>query len=449
MMISVLLAAALAAAPISVEQHGTLREALNAIAQQGGLNLVITGDLSQPAEVVLKDVTPEEAIEAVAAAYQLEVHKQGKVWVLKPRAKGAEAAVPPAPKAPDVSPPPAEESPEAIAARAEAARERADELRDRAEEARDRARDLAEARREEARAAADEARATLEQARATADEARAGEEHLVATGKALVVKKGTRVETAVAYGGPVTVEEGAEVENDVVSFGGDVTLQKGARVGGDAVSFGGQVTREDGAVVKGEVVSMGSRALGATVAKGAAMAAEESAEKSGPGGVAGFLLRFAVLFGLGFVFMMFAPQRVRLLEQEIQRAPVVDGAMGALGFIALIPATVLLAITLIGIPVAVLLWPLVGLVSLFGLTALANLIGARLPFFKGRRTQALVLAVGVFALLLTALIPVVGPLALTIAACISFGAVLRTRLGFKNQSLPVPDGVGAPTAPGA
>jgi hypothetical protein len=450
-MMGLLLSAALAAGPISVEQHGTLREALNVIANKGGLNLVITGDLSQPAEVVLKDVTAEEAIEAVAAAYQLEVSKQGKVWVLKPKTQAATGvAMPPVPPVPAVpqQAAAAPEHPDAVAARAEAARERAEALREQAEEAREQARDLAEARREEARAAREEAKAQAEATRAETEVAHAGEEHLVATGKPLVVKKGTRVETAVSYGGAVTVEEDAEVENDVVAFGGDVTLKHGAKVGGDAVSFGGQVHREDGATVKGEVVSMGSKTLGTTMAKGAAMAAEENQrEKSGPGGVAGFLLRFAVMFGLGFVFMMFAPQRVRLLEQEIQRAPVVDGAMGALGFLALLPATVILALTLIGIPVVVLMWPLVGLVSLMGLTALANLIGARLPLMHGRKTQALVLAIGVLALLLTAAIPVVGPLVLTIAACISFGAVLRTRLGYRGNTLPVPDGVGTPTQP--
>lgn len=441
MMTAMLMAAALAAGPISVEQHGTLREALNTIATKGGINLVITGDLSQPAEVVLKDVTAEEAIEAVAAAYSLEVSKQGKVWVLKPKAAAVVAPTPPAlPAAP--------EDPDAIAARAEQARERAEALREKADEVREQARELADARREEARAATEEARARVDEAQAHAEVAKADGQHLVSTGKPLVVKKGTKVETAVSYGGAVTVEEDAEIEHDVVAFGGDVTLQKGARVGGDAVSFGGQVHKADGAQVRGEVVSMGSKSIGTTVARGAAMAAEENArDKGGPSGLAGFLLRFAVMFGLGFVFMMFAPQRVRLLEQEIQRAPVVDGAMGALGFIALIPATVILAITLIGIPVAVLLWPLVCLVSLMGLTALANLVGARVPVFKGKKTQALVLAVGVFALLLTAAIPVIGPLVLTVAACISFGAVLRTRLGFKNQALPVPDGVGAPTGP--
>lgn len=270
---------------------------------------------------------------------------------------------------------------------------------------------------------------------------------MVTTGQPLVVKKGTRVETAVSYGGSVTVEEDAVVSDDVVAFGGDVVLEKGALVDGDAVAFGGEVKKADGAQVRGEIVSMGSKTLGATVAQGAVKAAQERKRDSGGGGVAGFLLRFAVLFGLGFVFMMFAPQKVRLLEQEIQRAPAVDGAMGLLGFLGLIPATVLLALTIIGIPVAVLLWPMVVLVSLMGLTAVANLVGARLPFFKGRRTQALVLAIGVLALLLAALVPVLGPLVLTIAFCISFGAVLRTRLGFRNQSLPVPDPVGAPTRP--
>ena len=95
-MISLLVLATLTAAPtISVEFHGTLRDALREVAHKGGLNLVATGELDSNAEVVLKDVSAEEALTSIAAAYELQVKHEGKLWVVKP--KGEAAAVAPMP----------------------------------------------------------------------------------------------------------------------------------------------------------------------------------------------------------------------------------------------------------------------------------------------------------------------------------------------------------------
>lgn len=432
---------------LQVEQRGTLREALTAIAREGGLNLVVTGDLSQPAEVVLKDVTAEEAIEAVAQAYQLDVSKNGKVWVLKPRAAPAPAAgsaapaVPPVPAVPAVPPvPSAPQSPEELEAEAQAARERASALRDQAQEFREQARELAGAQREAARAAAEEAKARVDEAKARVQ---AGDAKALVAAGAVVVKRGTTVDSAISYGGSVTIEEGATVEEDVVAFGGDVVLEPGAKVEGDAVSFGGTVKQAPGAKVDGEVVTFGTEGLGASVASRALKAAHEDRKSdSGPSGVAGFFLRFALLFGLGFVFMMFAPTRMKQLEAEIRRAPAVNGITGFVTGVALIPLSVLLALTIVGIPVVVMMWPLAAVVALMGLTAIANVLGAKLPFFRGHRTQALVLAMGTFALSLVAAVPVLGPLVLTLLVCVSLGAAVRSRLGQRGQGLPVVDGAG-------
>ncbi|MHB8876293.1 MAG: hypothetical protein ACYC8T_21585, partial [Myxococcaceae bacterium] len=54
---------------VTVEFRGSLRDGLREIASKGGLNLVATGDLSEPAEVYLKDVSAESALATVAAAY--------------------------------------------------------------------------------------------------------------------------------------------------------------------------------------------------------------------------------------------------------------------------------------------------------------------------------------------------------------------------------------------
>lgn len=352
----------------------------------------------------------------------------------------------------------AEELREAVAEAKELAREQA---REAAEDAREQAQEAAELAREQAQEAAEAEREKLqalrEQGLAQADLSRAElERHRVSTGGPVTVEKGSKVDTAVAYGGPVIVEEDAVVEGDAVAFGGDVVLKKGAVVQGDAVSFGGSVVRDEGAQVQGESVSMGGSAIGTAVASTVvknqrfkrveADDADEHAHNNNVGrGLASFLLQFAVFFGLGFVLMMFAPQRMKALEATIAAEPGKNGLAGFLGLLAAIPLTIMLVVTLVGIPVAVMMWIALALFVPVGLAVVANAVGAKLPTGRMRKTQALVLAGGLFALLLVGQIPVIGPMVMAVAVFISLGAIIRTRFGQNSRGTPMLDQM--PTAP--
>jgi hypothetical protein len=255
----------------------------------------------------------------------------------------------------------------------------------------------------------------------------------------------------------VIVEEDAVVEGDAVAFGGDVVLKKGAVVQGDAVSFGGSVVREPGSDVQGESVSMGGTGIGSAVARGMVKTQRsqrsEEAEQAGDHvhndnvgrGLASFLLQFAVFFGLGFVLMMFAPQRMKALEATIAAEPGRNGLAGFLGLLAAIPLTIMLVVTLVGIPVAVMMWIALAMVIPVGLAVVANAVGAKLPTGRMRKTQALVLAAGLFALLLIGQIPVIGPMVMAVAVFISLGAIIRTRFGQNSRGTPMLDQM--PTAP--
>jgi hypothetical protein len=434
---SLILVVALAASnTISVEHHGSLRDALRELAHKGGLNLVATGDLDVPAEVYLKDVSPEDALTSVAKAYDLQLKHEGNLWVIKPGV----ASPPPVPAIPAIPAIPALPPMPAVAAdedEAEAIRDRAEKLKDEAEAMREKAEEIRDAKREEAEAAKEAAQASIEAA-----QARSGGNRVLTGNGPITVKSGQRVDSAVSYGGPITVEHDARVEGNVVSFGGDVVLEKNARVDGDAVAFGGRVTKEEGARVGGEEVSFGTSGLGSAVASRAILAAtpvEETRKQKESSAVASFFAWFAVLFGLGFLMMMFAPERMRAIEAEMQSAPVKNGFAGLLAVLCSLPLTAFLLITLIGIPVAVAFWFLALFCGLVGLVAVANLLGARVPVAKLRRTQAVALAIGLVVMLLVARIPGVGPLLMTVAVCVSLGAIIRTRLG-RGQGLPISTG---------
>lgn len=549
-MLTLMTVALLAGAPVSMQYEGSLKDGLKQLAQKSNINLVVIGDLDEKVQLNLPNVDGAEALETIAAAYDLELTRKGaasNLWIVKKAGAGAAVApVAPVAKSPVPPTPPVAVIPpvfvgpgpvgpvgpvgavgpvgpvgpvvvatpgvsvDALREAAEQAREQAEEARQQAEEvrlkleslrnasedAREKAREALEEAREKAQEAADEAREKEEEAREAAREAAeeareaelerqealresaqaqaelgrekaqlareraALERHRVSTGGPITVEKNTIVESAVAYGGPVIVEENAIVQGDAVAFGGDVVVKTGAIVDGDAVSFGGSVVREEGALVKGESVSMGGTGFGSKMATMAVMkertqrhdpdvvgATDERDPADAGRGFAAFLLQFAVFFGLGFVLMMFAPHRMKALEATVRAEPVKNGLAGLLGMVALVPLTAALVVTLIGIPIALMLWIMVALFVPAGMAVIANTLGAKIPTGRMRKTQALVLAVGLLALLLIGRVPGVGPLVLSLAAFVSMGAIIRTRFGQTGKGIPVLDPMQNATAP--
>jgi cytoskeletal protein CcmA (bactofilin family) len=440
-------AASPAAKSIDVNFRGSLRDAVKRIAEQGGLNLMATGDLETPVEVHLQGVSAEQALRTLARTYSLRLDQDGSIFTLRPLTATEQAAtvapsapVPPMPPMPAMPPvPPTPPAMPMISAEDMDPTELQERVRDEMRKTRHRHR---------------------------------GDRDVVARGQELEVKEDDSVDNAVVYGGNLTVRGNVEedavafggnldiygnVEGDASAVGGNVILHEGAHVEGDVSAIGGTVTREEGASVEGSTESFGGGDIGTLVAgelkdnlqkelpKPEHQAEHEVQAKgrSHGGGLVGFILRFAALFGLGFVGQLLFPARMKELSAEITRQPVKSGLTGLVGFIALLPITVVLAITIIGIPVLVALWLVVPIVAALGLAVLASEIGLRVPVLRGRKTQAVVLALGLLILLTVGAIPGIGPVAMTLATMVAFGAAIRTRFGYKLRGIPEPIGPNA------
>ncbi|AKJ04156.1 cytoskeletal protein CcmA (bactofilin family) [Archangium gephyra] len=432
---------------ISVHARGTLKDVLQELSEEGGLNLVLIGPMDAPAEVYLNGVSARQALRTVARAHSLQLDEQDGIFTV--RATGAEPApgsavapVPPVPPVPSVAPPlPPMPRHDADAVAESAVDE--DEVKERM-------------------------RQKMKEARKSSN----GSRDVVARGRSLEVKEGESVDSAVVYGGNLTVKGHVEddavvfggnleitghVEGDAHAFGGNVVLGPGAVVEGDVSSFGGAVLKQDGARVEGSTESFGGAKLGKVISgelkhglkkakhPHADSDGDEQEERDNGGGFAAFLIQFAVMFGLGFLGQMLFPARMKALAADIQSKPLAGGAVGLAGAVALIPAaiplfvvSIVLAVTIIGIPVAVALWLLPPLAAAVGFTAVASSIGTRLPVMRGRKTQAMVMALGLLILLVLARIPVLGPLVVVAAALVGFGAVIRTQLGRRPRGIPEP-----------
>jgi hypothetical protein len=255
------------------------------------------------------------------------------------------------------------------------------------------------------------------------------------------------VKDAVAYGGGLEVL--GHVTGSAVAVGGSIHLGPHAQVDGDAVAVGGSIQQEPGSRIQGERVEAGGGGIWRLFGKGLKFGTVSKSPdrrhvqvEMGHGSsglwVLGFLIQFALFFAMGFLFVMFAPQRMKQVEEELRRDPVKCVLAGLVGLLAVFFLTVLLIVTLVGIPFAFFLLLVVAIAMAMGYSAVAMEIGTRLPFFRSRRTQAAVLAMGVAVVLLVGLIPVVGPLAITVAGLFSLGAIIRTRLGGGRKELPAP-----------
>ncbi|WP_224363293.1 hypothetical protein [Hyalangium versicolor] len=451
-----------AAKTIDVNFRGSLQDALKHIAEDGGLNVVATGALETTVEVHLKGVTAEQALRTIARTYSLRLDQEGSIFTMRPltpaekEGTAANAAPPAAPPGLPNGPPPmavAPPVPPAPPAPPENASEEAEE----AEEATDTAQAQEEMDPSEIR---DRVREEVRKAQ----HRRKQDRDVVARGHSLEVKEGDSVDNAVVYGGNLVVKGHVEedavafggnlevfgtVEGDANAFGGNVVLHPNAVVEGDVSAIGGTVIREEGAKVEGSTQSFGGSHVGTMVAGEVKKnlkkefrhedASGDDDEDDHPGnGLPWFIIKFAALFGLGFLGQLFFPSRMKELSAEIKAQPIKSGMVGVLGSLALIPISLVLTITIIGAPVAAALWLIAMLVTVLGFTAVASEIGLKVPILRGRKTQAVVLALGLLILLGMTSIPVIGWFVLLGACFMGFGAAILTRFGHRLRGIPEP-----------
>jgi len=200
----------------------------------------------------------------------------------------------------------------------------------------------------------------------------------------------------VVFGGNVTVEEKAELQGNLVVFGGTATSN--GKIKGDVVIIGGQVNLDEKAVVSGDVVTIGGqlqRAEGAEVGGDVLNNLPPNIEI--PNGQVPSVpdlpglpnvvnvrfnpfLEFGRVMGssllmafLGILATLFLQQRLDRVSQAVVAQPLMTSSIGLLTIVALL----LVALTIILLPFAVLgLFPL-ALAWFFGVIAIGQEIGVR------------------------------------------------------------------------
>src|SRR5262245_64026501 len=200
----------------------------------------------------------------------------------------------------------------------------------------------------------------------------------VVFGHSLTVAADETVDKAVAIGGSVTIA--GHVQRDTVAVGGSVTLLPGARVEGDAVAVAGTVSVDPAATLEGDSVGLGGT-IPTTIG---------SATRWVVGGGRGMRSLFArtaravLVYVIALLIAAAFPGALSRVKTYLVDRPGLS-ALGGLAIIfGFVPLCVLLAVTIIGIPlipVAVLL--LIALLFV-GFTVSAGWLGERLPFLRDK-----------------------------------------------------------------
>lgn len=264
----------------------------------------------------------------------------------------------------------------------------------------------------------------------------------IAIGRGLIVDVRDHVVDAVAFGGPVTVR--GVVDEDVVAFGGGVDVTSSAVVGGDVTAFGGDIVVQDGADVGGEVFAIGGgverhdrNRPGATpddvtpddTDDIVASIPEAAATPGVLAIVTSWFVPFLMMAGVGILTVGLVPERVGRVADVVEMRPVASLATGVFGTFALLVGTVLFAITLIGVPVALLLVLLLASASVLGFVGICQAVGDRLPFADPTHGRWVALLVGTAIVTSTSFLPWLATAVVWVGGMLGVGAALATRLG--------------------
>lgn len=207
--------------------------------------------------------------------------------------------------------------------------------------------------------------------------------------------------------------------DDLIVLGGDVLLSQTAVARGNVVAFGGRVFQSGGATISGSMIGNRTPWSLANLTPHTTPLAYLIARLR----LAGLVITALLLLGLAVWAVLPWPALVTTATARRFR---VRSAL--IGLIALLWTPLIvapLAVSLAGLPVAVLLVLGLGCLWLVGIVSSAVRLGHRLLSLRGHKHSVLSATLtGLICLGLLPALPVIGSLVLLIAGCVGLGAAL-------------------------
>jgi hypothetical protein len=241
-----------------------------------------------------------------------------------------------------------------------------------------------------------------------------------------VVEGGALARDVVAVIGKVKLEGGATARQ-VVSVGGDVEIAAGATVENDVISIGGRVKVDPDAEVGGKRTSITLPGLPHILGVGFPWIFGSA--PSPIWALVQILVKFVVLFVLGLLVLSLFPGRMDSVMGSILASPWKSLLAGLLGWLVVPVLALLLAVTIVGIPLVFVQGLAVVAAVVLGLSSLVFFVGRTLPLPTQQAPAAAQLAVGVGVFAILTQVPFLGFAIWVSVLLLTFGAVLRSRFG--------------------
>jgi len=250
-----------------------------------------------------------------------------------------------------------------------------------------------------------------------------------------VVQPGQLNRDVFCLGCSVTVLPGASVGRDLVVFGGTADVE--GSVGRDAFVLGGMLHLGSSASVNRDAVVMGGHS---EITPGAHVGRDQTSFGSPGGGFTpGFPSQPSIFPGvfvvaLAILALLVFPRQLEVTAALVEARPGASLGLGCLALVAAVAGAILLAVTVILIPVSLAIALLVGAAWLFGWAAIYLVTGRRLLAALDQRATPLVaVAVGGAFFVLLGLIPVVGALLVFFGGAVALGAAAGSRFGTRRE----------------
>ncbi len=285
-------------------------------------------------------------------------------------------------------------------------------------------------------------------------------------------------------GGNFTLQSGKIMDGSLVVIGGNALIEENATVNGDIVMVGGHLSMDG--VVTGEIFILGgSGELGATATvRGDVSTFAGDLSRSPEARIEGkvrenstttppapsFSLparptelskvvvnnRFSIWDGIFFLFrsfmwaavaiivVLFFPKNTKRITDAVVSNSIVAGGLGLLTAVAAPVFLVIIAFTIIGIPISLLAALVLAVTWAFGIVAIGVETGARIGRVANQE-WALPVSAGIGTFLLTLVVngigevvPCVGWLAPFMVGCVGLGATLLTVFGTRQYPNTIP-----------
>lgn len=244
------------------------------------------------------------------------------------------------------------------------------------------------------------------------------------------IEESSAIDNAVIIFGDLNVMGG--IRNNAVVIGGDINISSTGRIGGDTVAILGRIHKEPGAEITGKALDLSLGRFWRGDASKLRSFSVPFLEVLTLGAIGFFA--FAGFMAIFLLIAVLFTDKVGNVSYFIQRDPWKAVYNGLVIAVLILPMTIFLIISIIGIPLVPILFIIISAATLFGYTAVCQLIGLKLFKAVKRPGQPMLLEVIVGLAILGAIsfIPVAGWIVKFVAWLAGLGATVSTKFGMRN-----------------